>query len=174
MSYKRLYIWAEGIDDERFFEKIIEPKLQEQYDYIKIVRYSNMKGEKVKDFLKSIKSIMDADYFFITDIDKSPCVSAKKEEIENIIDIDIDKEKIVVVIKEIESWYLAGLDTTKFKKIKIRHFERTDNISKEDFNKLISGNSRVNFMIEILNNFSIEMAKQRNKSFKYFIEKIQL
>jgi len=169
MSYKELYIWVEGNDDERFFKRIIEPMLQKKYDNIYIIAYSQMKKEKRKSFLKSIKS-MGADYIFVTDIDKSPCVTARKEEFEEFKYI-IDKGKIVVVVKEIESWYLAGLDT---KKIKIPHFELTDDITKEEFNKLISGNSRIDSMLKILNNFSIEMAKQRNKSFKYFIEKIQL
>jgi len=166
MSYKELYIWVEGNDDERFFKRIIEPMLQKKYDNIYIIAYSQMKKEKRKSFLKSIKS-MGADYIFVTDIDKSPCVTARKEEFEEFKYI-IDKGKIVVVVKEIESWYLAGLDT---KKIKIPHFELTDDITKEEFNKLISGNSRIDSMLKILNNFSIEMAKQRNKSFKYFIDK---
>ena len=46
---------------------------------------------------------------------------------------NIDKDKIIVVIKEIESWYLAGLDNKACKQLKIKNFANTDNITKEKF-----------------------------------------
>ena len=38
-----------------------------------------------------------------------------------------------MIIKEIESWYLAGLDTSDGKQLGISIFDTTDNISKEQF-----------------------------------------
>ena len=107
-----------------------------------------------------------------TDINNSPCVTRRKEEIETILK-NIEKEKIIVVIKEIESWYLAGLNNTENKKFRIPIFSVTDTITKEQFNSLIpqTFNSRIAFLLEILRNFSIEIAKRKNKSFRYFIEK---
>lgn len=58
---------------------------------------------------------MDADYFYIVDINKLPCVIAKKQNIKNSL-TNIDQGRIIVVIKEIESWYLAGLDERECKK----------------------------------------------------------
>lgn len=51
---------------------------------------------------------MGADYIYVTDIDRSPCITAKKERVKKEIS-NIDIGKIVIVIKEIESWYFAGL-----------------------------------------------------------------
>ena len=84
-----------------------------------------------------------------------------------------DKDKIIVVIKEIESWYLAGLDNEVCRQLKINNFADTDNVTKEKFNALIPKKftSRIDFMLEILKNFSIEIAKQKNNSFRYFVEK---
>lgn len=115
---------------------------------------------------------MGADYLYVIDINNSPCVTAKKDEILSKLR-NIDKEKIIVVIKEIESWYLAGIDDIKAKKLKIRNLNSTNDITKEKFNSLIPKrfNSRIDFMLEILKDFSIETAKQKNKSFKYFINK---
>ena len=52
MGYKSLYIWVEGEDDERFFEKIMKPKLQKKYNFIETIRYAKLKKEKIDNFLK--------------------------------------------------------------------------------------------------------------------------
>lgn len=171
MNYKGLFIFIEGEDDQRFFKEIIEPKILKKYNYVKMITYANMKKEKIKNFLKSIKEI-EADYIYVTDINNSPCVTAKKEEIQNKLK-NIEKEKIIVVIKEIESWYLAGLDSKSAKKLGVGVFKDTNTITKEEFNDSIPKkfSSRVDFLIEILKVFSIDVAKQKNNSFRYFIEK---
>jgi len=169
-TYKLLFILVEGNDDEKFFNKILVPKFQKRYSTIKIIKYATMKKEKVDNYIKGIKA-MGADYIYLTDINDSPCVTAKKEKTQKKHQ-NIDKNKIIVVIKEIESWYLAGLDNKACKQLKIKNFANTDNVTKEKFNALIPEKfSKIDFMSEILKNFSIEIAKQKNKSFRYFIEK---
>ncbi|MEM3394055.1 MAG: hypothetical protein QXY79_03310 [Candidatus Methanomethylicia archaeon] len=60
----------------------------------------------------------------------------------------------------------------RFKKIKIPAVSNTEIISKEQFNGYIPKDiSRIDFMIEILKNFSMEEAKKRNNSFRYFMKK---
>ncbi len=171
MSYKRLFIWVEGSDDERFFNEIIKPAFEKKYDFVEIIQYAQMKREKFGKYLRSIKA-MKADYFYVTDINQMPCVTAKREKVLDKFK-NIDKGRIIVVIKEIESWYLAGLENTYSKGFGIASFSNTDNTTKEQFNALIPKNfdSRIDFMLEILKFFSIKMAQQKNKSFRYFLEK---
>ena len=171
MPYKLLFIWVEGDDDKRFFDKILLLKFQEKYDTVKVIKYAEMKRGKVDNFIKSIKA-MGADYIYLTDINDSPCITAKKKEIQSKYK-NIDNDKMIVVVKEIEGWYLAGLDNKVCKQFKIDSFANTDNVTKEKFNALIPKKftSRVDFISEILKNFSIEIAKQKNTSFQYFVEK---
>ncbi len=171
MGYRRLFIWVEGEDDERFFKNILEPKLQKKYDWVETRRYVTLKKEKINNFLKSIKG-MGADYIFVTDINNSPCVIAKKQETQNKLR-NIGSDKIIVVIKEIESWYLAGLGDAECNRFDIRTFNDTDEIIKEQFDSLIPKkfDSRIDFMIEVLKIFSIEVATQKNRSFRYFIQR---
>jgi hypothetical protein len=178
MDYKSLYVFVEGTTDERFFERIIKPKFEEKYEYIYIYRYAESKNEKTEKFIESIesrnKSAKDVDYIFVSDIDQAPCVTRKKQELLNKFP-KLNKDKIVIVIKEIESWYLAGLDTKACKKLKIKPFNYTNDIDKEEFNKYIPKKFRsIDFMINILDYFSIETAKQKNNSFKYFANKYSL
>lgn len=168
---KRLYIWVEGNDDLRFFTRVVKPRLQDKYQDIRIRKYMKMKKKKVNYFLESIKGMRD-DYIFVGDIDSSTCVTTKKGELKGVYE-KVDTDKIVVVKREIESWYLAGLDDMNAKKVGIPPLMNTEDITKEHFNALVPHrfDSRIDFMMEILKLFSVETAKKKNGSFKYFIEK---
>ena len=173
MKDKKLYIFVEGNDDQRFFEKIIKPKFKDKYDDVYITKYKQEKKEKVENLIKSIKA-RGFNYIYVSDINDSPCVRHKKQKIKEEIK-NIDEGRIVIVIKEIESWYLAGLEDNEAKRFGIsKKISMTDNLTKEDFNKLMLNKfkkSRIDFQSEVLKVFSIETAKKKNKSFKYFIEK---
>jgi len=125
----------------------------------------------VDNFIKSIKA-MGADYIYLTDINYSPCITAKKGDVKRKYK-NIDIDKIAIVVREIESWYLAGLDNMVCKKLKINTFNNTNDVSKEKFNTLIPKEfiSRIDFMLEILKNFSIAIAEHKNTSFQYFLKK---
>lgn len=171
MNYKRIFILLEGDDDVRFFERIIKPKFENKYDSIVLWKYAQVKNAKVDNFLKSIKS-MGADYIYIADINDSPCITLKKGKIKDKHN-SIDINRVIVVISEIESWYLAGLDIESSKNLKISYSETTNNITKEQFDTLIPKKfkSRIDFMIEIMKRFSIDTAKKKNNSFSYFLKK---
>lgn len=168
----KLYILVEGPDDERFFERLI-PLLREKYSEIKIVKYAQTKEKNIDNLLKSIKGT-GAKYVYMVDLNDSPCIRGKKSKIKCKLK-NIDEKRIIVVRREIESWYIAGLDKDGRKRLKIKCSSSTDSISKEQFNNLIPrkfADSRINFMIEILNSFSISAAKNNNTSFSYFFKKL--
>jgi len=162
---------VEGDDDERFFKTILKSKFEEKYDSVTFWKYAQEKNTKTNDFLKSIKE-MHHEYIYVADIDCAACVTRKKQEIRNKLK-NIEPNKIMVIIKEIESWYLAGLDSENSKQLRISFSNATDNLTKEQFNSLIlkKFGSRIDLMAEILKYFSIKIAMQRNGSFRYFIEK---
>lgn len=173
MKYKRLFILVEGLDDERFFNnRIIKSKIEGKYTTVEIYKYAYIKDEKVGNFLKSIKA-MNSEYIYLTDINNAPCISFKKDEIQRRLKGNVDKDRIILVIQEIEGWYLAGLNEESSNELKIKHFRDTNNLTKEQFNNLMPSKfrSRVNFIIEILDSFQIEIAKKKNSSFRYFSEK---
>lgn len=175
MGYRRLLIWVEGNDDVRFFNEIIKPRLQEKYNLVEVRPYRPLKKGKVGNYLRGIKTMNAAyiyDYIYVSDINDAPCVTAKKQKIQNKLR-NIDGNRIVVVIKEIESWYLAGLSNENAQKLKIHSLTTTDDITKEQFDNLIPRkfDSRIDFMSEILKYFSMKIAKQRNESLRYFVHK---
>jgi len=174
MSYKPLFILIEGADDERFFERIVKPKFEETYSWVKLWKYAKEKPQKRYNFLTSIEA-MNGDYLYVADINDAPCVTSKKEAIQNKIK-NCKIERMLIVKREIESWYLAGLDDTSSKNFKIKTSGDTEGISKERFDDLKPKifDSRIDFMLEILKSFSPETAKRKNGSFKYFVDKYDL
>ena len=132
-----------------------------------------MKDEEVARLTEGFKA-KNYDYICVADINNAPCVSGRKREKQEEEFKNIDENRIVIVVKKIEGWYLAGLDDDACKKFGFPPFDTTDVFGKGKFKELqrrADFNSRVNFLREILRYFDIETAKRKNKSFRYFVEK---
>ena len=173
VEYRILYVWVEGRDDAILFENIIKPLFHEAYDWVAVRPYASESSEYITNFIRSVNA-MPADYIFVADINLSPCITHKKQRLQETYN-NLDENRIQVVIQEIESWYLAGLDDESAEKLGLRTFANTDNLTKEQFNPLMPKrfDSRIDFMSEILKYFSIDTAQQKNRSFSYFIGKYQ-
>ncbi len=175
MNYSLLYLWVEGSDDERFMQKVVCPQFRQHYQSIQIIQYSKKSYQERAKFLNSIIK-MGADYIYFADINSKPCVTAKKQEIKAGLQ-NIEEDKIVIVVKEIESWYLAGVSRSHYKLLGVDRFyqkyKTSDNANKEKFEQLMSNNfdSRIDFMQEILKHFNLETARNNNSSFQYFFDK---
>ncbi len=167
-------MWVEGSDDERFFEGVLKRYFQSWYNDVRVIKYAEMPKGKMKKYFESIRSINGADYILLVDLNGSPCVTARKQKTRE--KFSIEEDKIVVVVQEIESWYLAGLNDSEWKRlgIKGRCPATTDDVTKEVFNSIsgsLRGRSRIELMQEILEVFSTEVAMRKNRSFQYFMKK---
>lgn len=171
MSMKKLYIFVEGNDDQMFFSSVFAPQFRKIYDDVEIIQYAQLKKSKVDLFLLSIKTLK-FDYMMIADIDAAETIGTKKRFIRHKFEM-VDLENIVVVITEIESWFLAGITEEFSNKFELDSIEKTDEITKEDFNQyyIRTYKSRIDFMQEVLKHYSIEAACRKNKSFNFFFQK---
>lgn len=167
---ERLYIFVEGNDDELFFKTIIVPLFKKIYQIVEIIKFAQMKKIKVENFIFSINTLK-FDYLLFADIDYHKSVHQKKIYIQERF-TNINLELVYIVIKEIESWYFAGLSDELSRDFGILPMKNTNDLVKEQFNLLYHHRfkSRIDFMIEILKNYSIEIAKKKNDSFNYFTE----
>ncbi len=171
MAARTLYVLVEGNDDERFFRSLLKPHLERRYRKIKFWKYAREKRKSTLAFIRSLRRT-GADFIFVRDIDEAPSVRAKKQEIADVYEDTIPDRAIIIVVIEIESWYMAGPDPEFLAQRGIRLPDgSTDNLTKETFNRLIPPRmSRIEFLTEILDHFTIERGVARNTSFRYFIE----
>ena len=171
---KRLFIMVEGEDDVRFFGRLIKPLIAPRYDSVEIIPYACIKREKVNRFLKSVV-LMKNDYIFVADIDNERSVRDKKQILYYRFS-EIDGSKIVIVIREIESWYYAGIAGSLAQELGITDTGNTDDMTKEDFNMRMPRkfDSRIDFMFVVLKSFSLETAAKKNTSFRFFVERYQV
>lgn len=172
MTYKLLFILLEGNDDERFFDKVFKPLFEKRSRIIKFWKYSQQQQKRTLNLIRSIES-MNGDYIYVTDLNDAPCTTAKKEGIKSELGQRMKEDNIIVVIREIEGWYLAGLDESTSKKLGMsKNMVSTDRLTKEEFNQLVPKSiSRIEFMQKILKNYGVEIAKGKNTSFGYFLNK---
>ncbi len=170
MALRRLFIFVEGSDDVRFFETIVKPRFEHVFDSVELITFACTKSVKVDRFIRGINA-MHHSYIIVTDIDMETSVHAKKNIILSRFN-EADYLNIMVIIQEIESWYLAGIDDAGAKALGIHAPARTDSVTKEHFIRLIPRfyPSKIAFMIQILKHFSLSTAVEKNKSFRFFIE----
>ena len=172
MPYRCLYIWIEDVHDARLFRRVVQPLLESQYDWIELVQYAEEEPAWRRSYLRNTQSRQDANYIYVTDLNAAPCVTAKKEDVRGGMRQMAD-DRVIVVVPEIEGWYLAGLDAEHSDRLEIGEPTATDQITKEEFTRLRPRGFHSNreFMLEILDCFSVEAARAKNESFDYFCRK---
>ena len=171
MALTKLYIFVEGHDDYVFFSNMIVPLFKKQYDDVEILQYAQMKKIKSNKFVDSIITL-GFDYLIVADIDEETSTTNKKRKIQGRFP-EADFDKMVIVIAETESWFIAGLKDEKADEWKIEKFERTELITKEVFNQLYGRrfHSRIDFLEELMKQFDYDLAMKKNVSFEYFIKR---
>ncbi len=168
--YRRLCLLVEGDDDERFCEEVLSPIFQAHYDHVEIWQYSQRKSSKTVGLIRSIDS-MSADYLLLGDIDERPCVTVTKEELNTQFSV-LSSDRVIVVRREIEAWYLAGLHEPALRDLGLARVRNVDEVTKEHFDRLVGGeDEHTNTMVEILRHYDVEVARQRSPSFRYFWQK---
>ena len=169
-DYRRLWLLVEGADDRRFCTEVLSPIFQTIYDHVQIWEYSQQKPSKTSGLIRSIES-MNADYLLFGDIDERPCVTATKEELTTQFPV-LSWDQVIVVRREIEAWYLAGLDETAHNELGLDRARSVDSVTKELFDSMVGGKANhTNTMVNILERYDVEVARRRSPSFAYFWQK---
>lgn len=172
MTFRRLFLFVEGDDDERFFRSVLLPSFQSAYQDIRFVQFSQRKKEKIIGYLHSIAA-MRADYIFVHDLDQLPCATAARDKLLKVFP-QVSADRVQIVKAEIESWYCAGLpEEHPWRSLAARPHLDTSTVTKEAFEAAIlhKGAPRVSTMLEILESFDLEAATRRNESFRRFVRR---
>lgn len=179
MIISSLYVFYEGPDDLTFIERIIKPFFEKRNISVIPVNQYKKKRITIGKFINSISSIPSSSYIYMKDFDTYPCISKRKESIDNDLSHCIDINRILIIQKEIESWYLAGTDRRTLRRLKVNPcdidtiIKSTEDIDCNRFNKLFPKSlSRSEILGTLLINYDLNVAELRNKSIRYFLKKV--
>ena len=172
---ERIGIFLEGNDDKRFFEKILESFFNSKFpNYIfHKIRHSEKADDKIIQYINSFRE-EECKVIFFKDYDKSPCYTEILERTIQCFE-QLEQNEIFIVRKSIEGWYLAGVNETFLRDKGVNeHFEDTENISKHRFKALFPRGTTIStLMIEILEDYDIRTAIEKNSSLKRLVEKFE-
>lgn len=168
---KKIALWAEGASDRRFFDAIIKPKLARHFDVVKIVEYS-VRFSQVNKLLQSM-SHQGFEYLFVADQDETPCIGVRREKLRKRFPA-LDPTRIVVVRREIEAWYMAGVGKDAALGLRLKSLPQNCE-TKEQFLNLVAEpfTSSLDLMIELLGVFDYRLACEKNRSFAYLDSKLK-
>lgn len=183
-----LHLFLEGKHDIVFYQAFLDEYLRDFFGFKEIYYYPY--AEKMierKRLIDLIKQNAKANYLICADLDAEFDEDIRQRKIEELantfnIEIEVLQHRIFAVVVEIESWYLAGFDKDFYNKLGILayYYENTEEITKGVFKKIVKSIriDEIQFRDKLTriyrNNFSIEEAKERNESFRKFLEKIEL
>lgn len=189
----KLYLFIEGEWDKVFFETFLDKYLCNTFDFDEItyIEFAEDKaGMKSREWLHKLVSNGKANFLLCPDLDSEYDEIKRIEKIKKLTDeeFDIKKEeykqiiqnKSFVIVKMIESWYLAGFNESFCSKMQLKFYPNTEKTNKSTFEQIAKQAKKTPLRLRdeltktYKNNFSIEEAKQRNESFRKFFEKVRL
>lgn len=164
-----VWLLIEGTDDKRFFKNILSDELKSKYGHVEYWEYARKTKDKIKGFIASLNA-MNATFIFVADKDEHLTAYARESEIRTKFGIE---NNIVIVVTEIESWYLAGIksDICTFKLNSNKSIPTdTQSVTKETFESYFERANAMEVKLVIDECYDIELAKNRNSSFKEFYD----
>jgi len=167
--HKILHVLVEGDDDESLVDNVIKPWLvtNDRYNDVIPFQYARKEKEIIENYVNTVNH-KGEDLICLADSTHAQCIP---ERLEQLIKYEIgtfNLGMIFVVVKEIEGWYLAGVDSGCCRRIRVQYVPRTDQITKEAFHAIIAKSKyrpRAACKHEMLRNFDVPLASTRNRSF---------
>lgn len=165
-------IFVEGFYDELFVRRIIE--LEKIPCKPNIVKYKEQRSEKIDEYMRSLHK-GNIDFIFLADADpgQNNGISYRVTELKKVYP-NLGDDHIVIVVPEIEGWYIAGLNPNSRKKLGIGKGPKPDECTKEKFKSILPKRSdNIDIRSKILEAYDITIARSNSSSFNTFIEKLR-
>lgn len=176
---RQLWFFVEGENDEDFIRRVIMPRLQQDYS-VQVWRYARRAKEDRRKFIESLSSPsygQIANYWILADMDRCACFTECRNRVIAEFDGAPAPNRIVCVNRSIEAWYVAGFTgAALFRKLQ---FGAAEGLHKSDFDQSIrklgySPSRRSEILMGMLQDYNLELARQRSPSLDYFCRKLGL
>lgn len=168
-----LVMLVEGADDRRFVEQIVFPRLHSWSQRI-VKEYAQLSRPELEAIIR-VYNISGWNYFILGDKDASPCISQRKSSLSERFG-GVPQDKIIVVERTIEAWYLAGLSPDNHLRIEVPR--DIDSCNKQKFEQVAqpirkkSGDTILQIKNRLLEEYDWQLALNRSRSLRYFATKL--
>lgn len=168
MNTRELFVLVEGPSDARFIRGVL-PRVAPELGF-KLIEHSRRPHREVNQIIR-LRHRKEAPVLFLTDRDHAPCNESRKTKRKEALP-DLEARDLIVVSREIESWYLAGINAETARALSVP--AQTDDCVKEHFARIRPSrfDSDIDFMAEILKTFDVDCARARNRCFDYFVRRL--
>lgn len=179
---RELYIFVEGDTDKDFFISFLKHEIRNHFGFemICIDFIQKKQEEMIKNVIAAKELFMvcpDLDVSFSDEVMKEKREKVKKRYLENM---EVEDKHFAIIIKEIESWCLAGFNKNFYEREKITdyYYKNTEETTKGTF-KTIAKNKRKSyeqfksFLENKKSEYVISEARERNSSFDQFWKKLE-
>jgi hypothetical protein len=166
--------FVEGDDDQRFIERIVAPRIGAIYPVIKYFRYASSVPKETCQILRTLEST-GWDYIFLADRDQCVCKTIRRQRVCDKMQA-VKFNKVVIVDQEIESWYVSGIDVAIARAFGVPRTRCSELFTKEHLNRSINRRfpTATDLKLFLLDNFSLELAKQNNDSLSYLCRRLEI
>ena len=110
MPYRCLYIWVEGSYDDLFFSEVMRPLLESWYDWIEVVQYAEEEPAWRRSYLRKYPVKARRQLYLRDRPQRGSVCYSEKGGCARWNEQRVEADRMMVVVPEIEGWYLAGLD----------------------------------------------------------------
>lgn len=174
MSYRALHVFVEGNDDRRFFEAVCSPLVQSDAEVV-IHEWASSPRERTAKLLASLPHIdarpdNEVAFLFFADANGCPCPTVRKERLIERFP-NLPQDRIIVVVRMIEGWYLAGLDGEACEELGCNELRDTNSVDKSGFEAALGEPPTIDLMEHVLEHHDRNVARRKNASFAYFLRR---
>jgi hypothetical protein len=175
MSYRALFVFVEGNDDRRFFDVVCAPMIRSDVS-VEIYEWASSPTHRTAKLLAALPHIAakpenEVGFLFLADANGCACPSARKERLRERFP-NLPEDHIIVVMRMIEGWYLAGLDAGACETLGCAELRETDTVDKSGFEAAFREPVTIDLKERVLAHFNAHVACQKNASFAYLLRRM--
>jgi len=175
-QWRRIALFVEGKEDSAFAERILKPRLLQQYSEVRVHMHAQTSDEKLSSHFRSLQR-MNIDYFLIVDKDRVLCLSEVRRMYARRYQPHLNERQVLVACPMIEAWYSAGVPTQNQFKASIP--STVESVDKQAFARIFGERAqnleeRIVLLQQILAAYDWDLALQRSESLRYCATRLGL
>jgi hypothetical protein len=164
----------EGPDDEAFILEVVRPAVFSDFNF-DFYHHAKKDNRALRQYIRNHRNIGFDTYLFLHDHDKPLICNTNRKSQLLLKYPGVDAARLVLVVIEIESWYIAGVDIRLIPKGR-RWTTNIEKVNKDKFSAIGKANGFGNtaaFRRFCLDNYDLELALSKSPSLRYLVGKIR-